>query len=279
MREDYHLHCEFSDDSHVSMESQIEAAIDLKLDEMCFTDHVDYGIKVDWDNNEPIIQRNNDLLANVNYPLYFEKLGQMQKEYGSHITIKKGLEFGIQTHRIDQYNQLFEKYRNELDFVLLSCHQIDDKEFWTQDFQKGKTQNQYQQAYYNEILQCAKQFDHYCCLAHLDMIKRYDLNGDYPFELIKDAVTEILKVVIEKGKGIEVNTSCFRYKLKDLTPCRDILKLYKQLGGKIITIGSDAHTPEYIGNHVDEVLAILKNEFGFEEIYTFDKMKPIAHKI
>jgi len=87
-----------------------------------------------------------------------------------------------------------------------------------------------------------------------------------------------LKKVIEDGKGIEVNTSSFAYGLDDLTPSRDILKLYYELGGKIITAGSDAHKAKDVGRHIKEIYNELK-EIGFKEICTYEKMKPIFHKL
>ena len=89
---------------------------------------------------------------------------------------------------------------------------------------------------------------------------------------------EILRLVIAKGKGIEVNTSCYRYKLPDLTPSRDILRLYRKLGGEIITIGSDAHTIPWIGWETKGTQEELK-KLGFESVYTFEKMKPIRHSL
>ena len=112
----------------------------------------------------------------------------------------------------------------------------------------------------------------------MDLITRYDEKGVYPFEKLKPIITKILKTVIADGKGIEINTSSHRYGLKDLTPSRDILKLYKELGGKIITIGSDSHKPEHLGAFVDETKEELK-ALGFEQICTFDKMQPIYHNI
>lgn len=100
----------------------------------------------------------------------------------------------------------------------------------------------------------------------------------YPFEKIKPIFTEILKTVIADGKGIEVNTSSHRYGLSDLTPSRDILKLYRELGGTIITIGSDSHKPEHLGTFIDETKQELKT-LGFKEFCTFDKMKPIYHQL
>lgn len=287
MYADYHLHCEYSDDSNEPMENQIQEAITLGLDEMCFTDHVDYGIKRDWDDPEGIIIRHavehgkevDLVLANVNYPKYFEALNMYQKKYASSISIKKGLEFGIQSITVDAYEKLYASYQDDLDFVLFSMHQVNNLEFWTQDFQKGKTQKEYNDEYYKEIYQTMQIFHHYSCLAHLDLLARYDENGIYPFENEKDIIAEILKYAIRDGKGIEINTSSWKYGLKDTQPSRAILKLYKDLGGKIITVGSDAHETKYLASHIKDAYAILKNEIGINEICTFDHMQPIFHKI
>lgn len=287
MYADYHLHCEYSDDSNEPMENQIQKAITLGLDEMCFTDHVDYGIKRDWDDPEGIIIRHaiehgkevDLVLANVNYPKYFTALNMYQKKYASSISIKKGLEFGIQSITVDAYEKLYASYQDDLDFVLFSMHQVNNLEFWTQDFQKGKTQKQYNDEYYKEIYQTMQIFHHYSCLAHLDLLARYDENGIYPFENEKDIIAEILKYAIRDGKGIEINTSSWKYGLKDTQPSRAILKLYKDLGGKIITVGSDAHETKYLASHIKDAYAILKNEIGINEICTFDHMQPIFHKI
>ena len=287
MYADYHLHCEYSDDSNEPMENQIQKAITLGLDEMCFTDHVDYGIKRDWDDPEGIIIRHaiehgkevDLVLANVNYPKYFEALNMYQKKYASSISIKKGLEFGIQSITVDAYEKLYASYQDDLDFVLFSMHQVNNLEFWTQDFQTGKTQKEYNDEYYKEIYQTMQMFHHYSCLAHLDLMARYDENGIYPFENEKDIIAEILKYAIRDGKGIEINTSSWKYGLKDTQPSRAILKLYKDLGGKIITVGSDAHETKYLASHIKDAYAILKNEIGINEICTFDHMQPIFHKI
>ena len=288
MLADYHVHSEFSDDSRETMEKQIERAIELGFDELCFTDHVDYGIKKDWDEGD-IEWRGGDgmsssasemdPLANVNYPEYFGKILRMRETYKGKIQIRSGLEFGVQSITIPRYEDLWTKWGSELDFVPLSMHQVNNLEFWTQDFQKGKTQKEYNEEYYREILKVMKEFIHYSVLAHLDLIVRYDKNGIYPFEEVQDLIAEILKTAIADGKGIEVNTSSWHYGLKDTQPSRDILRLYKDLGGKIITIGSDAHSTTYIGDHIDDTRRILKDEIGFEQFCTFDHMVPIFHDL
>lgn len=273
---DYHVHTNYSDDSTYQMEDVIKDAIAMGMKEICLTDHVDYGIKLDWDQAENMIERDGKPLANVNYPLYFAQIADLKNKYGNQITIKQGLEFGIQTHTIQQYETLYSKY--DFDFIILSCHQVEDKEFWTQDFQRGRTQKEYNERYYQEIKNVIEQYKHYSVLGHLDLITRYDQAGVYPFSKLKPQLEEILKLVIADGKGIEVNTSSHRYGLKDLTPSRDILRLYRDLGGKILTIGSDSHKKEHLGAYIEETKKELK-EMGFAYFCTFDKMNPIFHEL
>lgn len=288
MLTDYHLHTEFSDDSREPMERQIERAIELGFDEICFTDHVDYGIKKDWSEGN-IKWRGGDgvgtaaeqmePLANVNYPEYFSKIDRMREIYKDKITIRKGLEFGIQTITVGSYKKLYDKYRDQLDFVLLSIHQVNNQEFWNQDFQRGRTQKEYNEKYYQEIYDVMKVFKDYSVLAHLDLLVRYDKAGIYPFEYVKDIVAEILKLAIADGKGIEINTSSWHYGLEDTQPSREILRLYKDLGGRIVTIGSDAHSTQYLGDHIADANKILKEEIGLNELCTFLQMKPRYYKI
>lgn len=273
---DYHVHTDFSDDSNYLMESVIEDAIKMGMDEICFTDHVDYGIKRDWHSGPGIPYRDGKLLANVDYPLYYECIRQFQYIYGSEISIKIGLEFGMQSHTISIYENLFNHY--PFDFIILSVHQVDNKEFWSQDFQKGKTQQEYNERYYKELLHIVRKYNNYSVLGHLDLITRYDKNGTYPFEKVYPIISEILKTVIADGKGIEVNTSNHRYGLKDLTPSRDILKLYHELGGTIITIGSDTHEKEHLGAYIQETKKELV-KLGFDTYCTFNRMKPYYHSL
>lgn len=273
---DYHVHTNFSDDSTYPMEEVVKDAIHMGMDEICFTDHVDYGIKVDWDSGLEIIYRDGEPMANVDYPSYAAQIEILRKRYGEQITIRMGMEFGIQMHTIPQFEALYGRY--PFDFILLSVHQVEDREFWTQDFQRGRTQKEYNERYYEEILNLVKNFQHYSVLGHLDLIVRYDELGVYPFEHVRPYVEEILKEVIRNGKGIEVNTSSYRYGLPDTMPSREILKLYKELGGRIITLGSDSHKPEHLGACMEETKGILK-DLGFDSFCTFDKMQPIFHEL
>lgn len=153
---------------------------------------------------------------------------------------------------------------------------MENKEFWNGDFLNGRTQKEYNLRYYEEILYVIDHFDHFDVLAHVDLISRYDPEGPYPFEYLKDILSDIFRKIIKKGKGIEINTSSWHYGLADTTPSKDILTLYRSLGGKIITMGSDAHTPKYIGDHMKEAGQILK-EIGFEAYYTYKQHKAVPH--
>jgi histidinol-phosphatase (PHP family) len=275
MYKDYHLHTEFSDDSVYPMEEVVKDAIVLGIDELCFTDHVDYGVHPDYhDESAKIV--NGKKIANVDYPVYVQTINKLSEKYKGQIVLKKGLEFGIQQHTIPFYEKLFSRYA--WDFIILSIHQIKDEEFWLYEYQEGKSQHEYNIGYYQELLDVIRKYKNYSVLGHLDLIRRYDKAGEYDFEPTREIVTEILKQVISDGKGIEINTSSYRYGLKDLMPSRDVLKLYKELGGSIITIGSDSHKHEHLGAYIKEVKEILK-ELGYTQYCSYEKMKPIFHTI
>ncbi len=273
---DYHVHSEYSDDSTYPLEQVIRDAIGMGMDEICITDHVDYGIKKDWDAGEKIAYRGSQPQANVDYPRYMAALRDMQSRYGDRIRIRIGLEFGVQTHTIPQFRALLTRY--PLDFVILSIHQVENQEFWTQEFQRGRTQQEYNERYYEELLAVVQQYQGYSVLGHLDLITRYDKQGVYPFERVRPLVEAILRRVIEDGKGIEVNTSSHRYGLTDTTPSVAILQLYRELGGTILTIGSDSHAPAHLGTYIGEARALLR-ELGFRQFCTFERMQPVFHPL
>lgn len=258
---DYHMHSAFSDDSQAPMEDMVRRALELGLAEICFTEHVDYGVKT---------------VLNCDYPSYLAGAARMREKYGDRITVRAGIEFGVQAETIPQYQTDAQAF--PFDFILLSNHQVGNKEFWNGEFQQGKTQAEFHAAYYQAIYNVMEGYQDYSVLAHLDMIKRYDPCGPYPDGPILPIVEQILRRAIQDGKGIEVNTSSFRYGLHDLTPSTRILELYYKLGGRILTIGSDAHAPEHLADHIMEVREVLK-KIGFREFCTFDRRQPIFHPL
>lgn len=287
---DYHLHSAFSDDSLEPMENQVKRAIELGLTEICFTEHVDYGVKRDWDDPrgvewgaaDPNTTSGDGLklpISNCDYPRYFSRLEEMRQRYGSRITIRSGLEFGVQSITIPPFEQLFARYQDQLDFVLLSMHQVDNRQLWNQEFQTGLSRKEYNDRYYQEIYKVQQRFSHYNVLAHLDLIDRYDPNGHYPYEDERERIDEILKLAIAQGKGLELNTSSWHYGLPDTQPARAILTRYRQLGGRILTVGSDAHSTAWVASHFREAGDILKNELGFTEYCTFVHGEPQFHPL
>ncbi len=277
MLADYHVHSAFSDDSTYEVEDVCRDAVRLNLGEICFTDHVDYGVKPDHAGPDTRVVDGKPVV-NVDYPRYFPALAAARERFAGDLTVRSGLELGVQSHTVPRFNALFSTWEQELDFTILSIHQVGDQEFWTGDFQRGRTQQEYNEAYYQELYDVVREFSHYSVLGHLDLIKRYDPAGVYPFEKSREMIAEILRQVIRDGKGIEVNTSSFRYGLPDLQPCTDILRLYRDLGGRIVTVGSDTHKPEHLGAYI----ALVKRRLaalGYERYCTFDKMEPVFHPI
>ncbi len=282
MLADYHVHSEFSDDSVFPMNDVCALAIERGLDEICFTDHVDFGVRPDWDEYRadpscaPIIHGQPS--TNVDYDRYFPAIDEVRDRFAPELTVKTGMEFGVQTHTIERFQELFGRFSGKWDFIILSIHQVDDQEFWNGAFQQGRTQDEYNMGYYEEVLRVVQRFDDWSVLGHLDLIKRYDQAGPWPDANARDIVAAILEEAIRRGKGIELNTSSIRYGLADLTPSTELLRLYRDLGGRILTIGSDSHKPEHLGAHIPMMRERLK-DIGFAEFCTFQGMEPMFHRL
>ena len=275
MYSDYHIHCSYSNDSDYPMEDVVREAIGLCMDEICFTDHVDYGPKKDW--GERIEYTESGMpLVNVDYERYFSELSRLSEKYEGKIVLKKGLELGVQRHTLSLNKALCEKY--PMDFALLSIHQVKDRGIWTEEFKAGKTPEECYLSYYEEMLAVVREFKSYSCLAHMDLVTTSCRVPFVPFHKNRDIIAEILETVIRDGKGIELNTSCYKKRLSDLTPSRDILKLYRDLGGEIITIGTDSHKEGCVGRYFNEGLSALK-ALGFNKFCTFHRMAPSYHEI
>lgn len=279
---DYHVHTDFSDDSVFALEDVCALAIERGIDEICITDHVDYGVRPDWDEyrRDPSSARifEGKPSINVDYERYFPAIERVRERFAPDIAVKTGMEFGVQSHTANRFHALFEQFADNWDFIILSIHQVGNEEFWNGTFQQGRTQAEYNMQYYEEMLRVVQSFDDWSVLGHLDLIKRYDQLGPWPDSNARDIIAEILKEAIRRGKGIELNTSSIRYGLSDLTPSTQILRLYRDLGGRILTTGSDSHKPEHLGAHIPMMRERLK-DIGFTEFCTFDHMEPIFHRL
>lgn len=260
---DYHIHSEISGDSEESLEVIFETAIKKGLKEVAITDHLD----IDYPKGMSTFD--------LDFQKYVETLKGYKERYRGRLKIKLGIELGLQPHLKDN------KYLNEvlqskdLDFIIGSIHCIEGKEVEKDDFFFGKTKEESHKKYFEEVYQNIKIFDGFSVCGHLDFIKRYGSKyfDDYKtidYEQHKEIIDKILKTLIEKEKGIEVNTSSYRYGINEPTPNEYIIKRYYELGGKIITIGSDAHSAKDIAKDLDRGLKLLKN-CGFNSYSIFNK--------
>lgn len=259
---DFHMHSTFSEDCDTPMEDTIVSAIQKGFKEICFTEHLDY------DYPDP------EFTFDLDLPAYEKQIRSLQAKYQDKIKIRKGIEVGVQPHVLEDYEKVLTE--ETFDFIICSLHVSDKKDLHNGDFFKGRTIEVAHEYFYQDLLYCVKNFKSYSILGHLDLVKRYktlDVNRDF-----HEIIREIFKVIIPEGKGIEINTSGYRYGLTHHLPSPDILKLYYDMGGEIITLGSDSHVASTVGRHFDECIALLK-EIGFNYISSFEAQKPIFHKI
>ena len=262
---DYHVHSNFSPDSSESMENIVLYGIKNKINEICFTDHVDFD-STDKSYNYEFDQ--ND---------YFREIDMLKERYGEFISLKYGVEMGIQPHVLSKCKTFIQN--KNFDFVIASMHGCRKLDFYTGDFFKKFDTEEGIFQYYSELEEMVKVYDTYNVIGHIDIYKRYKPECmKVKFNSYRDYVERVLKIVISNGKGIEVNTSGLLGTLNQALPSDDILKLYYELGGEIITLGSDSHYCDTLCGMFNEVLLNLKN-IGFKEVFTFDRMTPKPLKI
>lgn len=265
---DYHTHSNFSEDSDELMEEMVKSAIKLGLKELAITDHLDY------DYADPEFNFFLDINA------YAESFEKLRNKYKTEIHLLSGVEIGLQPHLKEKNINFAKNY--DFDFIIASTHTTDRKDLYNGDFFKGKSQKQAYLRYFEDVLEnivIHKELN-FNVYGHLDYVNRY---GNFSNKVLdymdfKNIIDEILKTLIEHGKGIELNTSGFRYGLNQSHPQEKILKRYKELGGEILTVGSDAHKASDISADFDKAYEIIKSA-GFNYITLFEKQKPRFEKI
>lgn len=289
---DFHMHSEFSSDSDAPMEDMIKRAIQLGLKQICFTDHMDYDYpKLALDKTSGSEEKYLDFLFDANS--YMRQLNQLKNTYAEQIEILAGVELGLQKHIQPQVKQLMAQH--DFDFIIGSSHLLyGDDPYYATFWQKLRNQlgqpdtidldqlivKKAIRDYFENILQNIALFPWFQVYGHLDYIVRYAPCKDkyYHVEEYMDIVDAILKELISQNRGIELNTSGLKSGLKTANPHTTILKRYRELGGEIITIGSDAHSPSYIAYEFDRAKAFLL-ECNFKYYTTFKKKQPQFHAI
>ena len=259
---DYHMHSRVSFDGHDTGEALAKAALAAGLKEICFTDHIDY---------DPLDQMGNMAFDTAAYNAEYDHL-----EIPG-LKICRGMEFGMTHDNVAQFQE--DLKRRHFDFVLGSIHFVDGLDVYFEPWWRGKTVFQAERRYLEATLDCVQLHDRFDVLAHLTYIAKthcHPAPRPVPYGEHREIIDEILRILAAKGKGLEINTSGID-RCGGFLPTADVFRRFKELGSEIVTIGSDAHRTDRVGQYSFEACEILKDIFGY--VCTFEDRKPIFHKL
>jgi len=259
---DYHLHSIRSNDGKDSLDAICECAIENGISEIAVTDHF-----------EPRPNEN----SHLKYDPFMSwlEVKYMNLKYAGRLVVRTGVELG-QPH-------LFSKESKQIvesapyDYVLASVHYTMLLGDVGLEIANGCDEDKMVEAYLNE-LDAMIGFNDFDCIGHFELPLRY-FSMYYQREILLEKhfeqVRHILRKIILSGKGIEINTSGYRIpSLNRSLISNSLLMLYKELGGEIITIGSDAHSKEFVGFKVKETMQNLE-QLGFDYVTTFEERTPV----
>jgi len=256
---DSHTDCEFSPDSRMTMEQAVERAIACDLSGVIITDHLDIKAPKGDDSFlfDPVVQQKKIETLNAS----------------NNIEVLKGIEVGMQLHTIDAIMAFVDKY--EFDQIIASVHFIDGVDPYNGAYYIGKDVDTAYGRYLETIYLCIKQYNNFDILGHYDYITRY---APYKERVILhskygEILDQILIFLAKEGKALEINTNTYREK-NGAIPVLDInvLKRFKEIGGEAVSLGSDAHDAERIGEKFCEFKAVIKN-CGFKYIAHYKNRK------
>ena len=259
---DFHMHSTVSFDGHDSPQAMVQAAAAVGLKEICFTDHIDYFANTDKQEWVFDTQAYNAAYDDLSHP---------------GLKIRRGLEFGLKPYNAPQLRE--DLKRRAFDFVLGSVHFVDELDVYYPEFWEGRTAFEAERRYLEETLACVTAHEDFDVLGHLTYISKARANPaprSVPFEEHRELIDEILRILVAKGKGLEINTSGVD-RCGDFLPYDVYFRRFKELGGQIVTVGSDAHTASRVGQYADKACALLKDIFGY--VCTFENRKPVFHKL
>lgn len=245
----------------------VEAAVQAGLDEICFTDHVDLRA---WRSYVPPEE--------FDWSPMLRDYREAQEKWGDRITIRLGAEMGEMCTDFSRAEG-YQANMPSLDFIIGSLHVMSQR-FDFRDFTRIDEVNDC----YDQVIEdyLAEQLEHvawgrFSVVGHLTLPLRY-ANERYhlgrSFQRHMDGVEQVLRAVIDRGLGIECNTNRGGMFLPD----GEILRLYRRLGGEIITLGSDAHRPGHVGLGIREGQELLRQS-GFRYFCTFEQRKPVFHQL
>ena len=259
---DFHIHTNVSFDGRCEPWEVVRAARERGLREICFTDHIDHEVGVE----KEIMVFDFD-----NYAAAYDHLE------ADGLKIRRGVEYGIKPYNMEEMKM--ELGKRHFDFVIGSVHFLDEEDVYLAPFWQGKTPETVYLQYMEEILKCVRAHDDFDVLGHLTYISKARANptnaliryADY-----RELTDEILKTLADKGRGMEMNTSGVD-RCGDFLPDAEYFKRFRELGGQIVTVGSDAHDAGRLGQYTHRACEILGDIFGY--VCTFEDRKPIFHKV
>ena len=265
---DCHMHTSFSGDSDSSPESMINRAKEIGLSGVTITDHMDYGFP---ENPNPFT---------IDFDVYMNELAKLQQQYNvdGEFEILRGVELGLTLDAVTFNKKIMNDYN--FDYCIGSIHVVDGCDPYYDSFWEGKHRETVCRHYYERTLENIQACPYVDALGHLDYVFRYGtrpVNEDTygPYAEIVDA---ILQELIKKDIALEVNTGSYKKGMGVPNPSDLILSRYYELGGELITLGADAHTPEFVADHFDDAIALLKS-IGFTEYFLYRNGVPRAMKL
>jgi histidinol-phosphatase (PHP family) len=235
---DTHLHTRFSHDSQMNLADAIKAAKEKNMG-IIVTEHMDL--------NYP-----DPTAFQLDVAGYFREYRHFR---GDNLLL--GIEIGMGLDEVAENREIVEQ--NPFDFILGSVHVIDQIDLFLEEFYAGRTKAEVYGHYMDTMLACVKAYDFIDSLAHIDYICRYARFADPEiyYHEFTERMDAVLAVLVDKGTCLELNTRRLGNPavMHNLLP---IYKRYRELGGRYVTIGSDAHRPEDIGKHFPAALAMLE---------------------
>lgn len=264
---DSHVHTDSSSDADHSLVYICEKAIQNNIMGLAVTDHYECATAERWNCYQRIKQS-------------MFQVEKARASFGGEIRLTKGVELG-EGHRFPiEVNRVMSI--TDYDFVLGSVHHIEGiGDPYELDFDDPKIiVADVLKAYYRDNLAMTK-WNGFDSLAHLGYTERY-IWGKYriptSYAPYMDTIEEILKLLIANGKALEVNTSGYRQGIGKSFPDAQLIKLYRQMGGELVTIGSDAHRAEDVGADMEVAMDMLL-DIGFEYFAFYSKREPVMLKI
>jgi histidinol-phosphatase (PHP family) len=263
---DYHVHTAFSQDSNAAMQAQCEAAIARGIKEIAFTEHEDYNPR-------------DPTSFYLDHAGYWRELERCRALFAEKLVVRAGIEIS-EPHRYPTLTaNILSKH--PWDFVLGSLHWLSPavNTYLPEFFEHLGDWRESMRLYFIEAVALAKNGD-FDVLAHIDYPVRYNMahyDDQYDIRDYEPLVREILKAVIARGKGIEINLSATRMG-RNPNPAPVVIGWFRELGGVNLTIGTDSHAPQHTGLGVDAALDIARAA-GFTHIATYARRKPLLVSI